>query len=61
MTTALPAGAEELGAAAFGTVGFDADFALEEPHAATASVAAATRPRRKREDSTRTDMVPPFP
>jgi hypothetical protein len=41
ITTALADAAGLLVAAVFGTVGLDADFAVEEPHAASATVARA--------------------
>ena len=48
MTTALSVGTKMLGVTVFGTVGFDADFAVEEPHAASPSVATAGTPRHMR-------------
>jgi hypothetical protein len=49
ITTALPAAVGMRVVAVLGTVGFDADFAVEEPHAARASVATARIPRRMRQ------------
>jgi hypothetical protein len=50
MTTALAAGPGLLVGAVFGTVGVDADFAVEEPHAAIATVAMASPPKRNRRE-----------